>query len=95
MNHGAMNHSAMNQATDRFLALVGDVPASTDPATIRRKSRDFYWYSPILREQLDGLQADCVVTPRTEHDLLAIARAARQSGIFLTARGGGTGNYGQ
>lgn len=80
---------------DEFLSLIGDVPVVTEPAIVRRKSRDFYWYSPLLKSVLDGLYAECVVMPRDEADLLAIACAARRSGTFLTARGGGTGNYGQ
>ncbi|MBB3173436.1 FAD/FMN-containing dehydrogenase [Endobacter medicaginis] len=78
-----------------FVSLLGDVPLTTDAAIVKRKSRDFYWYSPVLKARLDGLSADVLLTPRDEADLLAIAQAARASGTPLTARGGGTGNYGQ
>ncbi len=78
-----------------FLAALGDVPVVTEPAIVRRKSRDFYWYSPLLKAALDGLTASCVVTPRNTGDVLTIARAARATGTCLTPRGGGTGNYGQ
>lgn len=81
--------------TQPFLSLLGDIPTVTDPAIVRRKSRDFYWYSPLLKTLLDGLHADCLVVPRDEADVLAVARAARQTSTYLTARGGGTGNYGQ
>jgi len=80
---------------DAFLTEIAHVPHTTDPATVKRKSRDFYWYSPVLKRQLDGLCADCIVTPRTEADLLDVARAALKTRTILTARGGGTGNYGQ
>ena len=45
-------------------AIVGD-PArvSTVPQVVNRLSRDFYWYSPVLRKQLDGKIADVVVHP--------------------------------
>lgn len=78
-----------------FADLLGDIPATADPAVVRRKSRDFYWYSPVLKTRLDGLSGEIVVSPRDEADLLGIARAARATGTPLTARGGGTGNYGQ
>ena len=31
------------------------------PALVRQKSRDFYWYSPVLKRQLDAVTADIVV----------------------------------
>src|SRR5690606_30447369 len=29
---------------------------------VQQKSRDFYWYSPVLKRQLDAVTADLVVT---------------------------------
>ena len=31
----------------------GDIPVVTDPGKILQKSRDFYWYSPVLKRQLE------------------------------------------
>jgi FAD/FMN-containing dehydrogenase len=78
-----------------FLEDVGDVPIITEPQVVRRRSRDFFWYSPILNSQLHGKSAEVVVTPRHEAEVLVIARAAARHGVPLTPRGGGTGNYGQ
>ncbi|MFT8243524.1 FAD-binding oxidoreductase [Roseomonas sp. BN140053] len=78
-----------------FLAALGDMPVARDPATLKRKSRDFYWYSPVLKPLLDGKVAEAVVTPRGRDDLLRLAAAAHRHRVPLTARGGGTGNYGQ
>jgi FAD/FMN-containing dehydrogenase len=78
-----------------FLAEIGDVPTIADPQVVRRRSRDFFWYSPILNAELHGKSADVVVTPRHEADVIAIARAAARQGVPVTPRGGGTGNYGQ
>jgi FAD/FMN-containing dehydrogenase len=80
---------------DRFRELIGDVPVLADPAAVRLKSRDFFWFSPVLREELGALAADIVVVPRDEADVLRVARAAVTARIPLTPRGGGTGNYGQ
>ncbi|WP_246731476.1 FAD-binding oxidoreductase [Methylocapsa sp. S129] len=78
-----------------LIADIGDVPFITDRTTVRRRSRDFFWYSPILNEQLTGKSADLVVTPRNEEDVIRIARACARHNVPLTPRGGGTGNYGQ
>ncbi len=67
----------------------------TDPRIVRRRSRDFFWYSPILNEQLDGKSADLMVTPRDEADVVRVAAACARHRVPLTVRAGGTGNYGQ
>ena len=79
----------------RFRELLGDIPVVDDPVALKIKSRDFYWFSPILREELGALEADLIVVPRDEADVLAIARAAVATKTPVTPRGGGTGNYGQ
>lgn len=61
----------------------------------KRKSRDYFWFSPILTDALDGIIADLVVTPRDEEELLLVARYCLEHRIQITPRGGGTGNYGQ
>lgn len=78
-----------------FRAAIGDVPATDDAATLRLKSRDFFWFSPILKPLLEGRQADLVVRPRDKADVVRVAAAAARHRIPLTVRGGGTGNYGQ
>lgn len=80
---------------DAFLADIGDVPWSTEPTDLRRKSRDYYWYSPILTEVLKDKVADVIVSPRDEADVLRVAGACARHRIPLTARAGATGNYGQ
>jgi FAD/FMN-containing dehydrogenase len=66
-----------------------------DPAVVRRKSRDFYWYSPILKRALDQVSADVVVTPRRQDEVIRTLAAAFALNIPVTPRGAGTGNYGQ
>lgn len=67
----------------------------TDPATLRRMSRDYYWYSPVLKRQLADVAGDVLFAPTTEAEVVAIAAACYRHDVPLTARGGGTGNYGQ
>jgi FAD/FMN-containing dehydrogenase len=74
---------------------LGGIPFTVDRNVIRQKSLDFYWYSPVLKRELDGTVADIVVTPRGDVDILAVARACVARKVPLVVRGGGTGNYGQ
>ena len=37
---------------------LGDIPLIDDPARVRQKSRDFYWYSPLLKEALEDEALD-------------------------------------
>jgi FAD/FMN-containing dehydrogenase len=62
---------------------------------VERLSQDFYWFSPILKRQLDGLRADAVVRPKTEDEIRAVVSACAQQRVPITVRGSGTGNYGQ
>lgn len=80
---------------DGFIAEIGDVPHTREPSQIRKKSHDFFWYSPVLKPLLENCAGDIVVTPRSEDDVVKVARAAARYRIPITPRGGGTGNYGQ
>jgi FAD/FMN-containing dehydrogenase len=78
-----------------ILELLGDVPVVLDPALVRQKSRDFFWYSPILKEELKRVSAEVVVEARDEADVVRTAAACAKLRLPLTVRGAGTGNYGQ
>ena len=67
----------------------------TNPSQLESLSRDFYWYSPVLKRELSSRVADAVVQPHSEEQLRDIIRFAFQHRIPLTIRGAGTGNYGQ
>ncbi|MBZ9916770.1 MULTISPECIES: FAD-binding oxidoreductase [unclassified Mesorhizobium] len=66
-----------------------------NPAIVQQKSRDFYWYSPVLKQQLDHVTGDLVVTPKNEAELIRVLAACHRHGVPVTPRGSGTGNYGQ
>lgn len=78
-----------------FLADIAGVELSTELTDRRRRSRDYFWYSPILYEQLKDKLADVIVTPRDEAEVVRVAAACARHRIPLTVRGGATGNYGQ
>jgi FAD/FMN-containing dehydrogenase len=80
----------------QLASLLGD-PARvlTHRSTVEQLSRDFYWYSPVLRKKLDGKVGDLVIQPITASDVQNILRYCYANDIPVTARGAGTGNYGQ
>lgn len=65
------------------------------PAIVQQKSRDFYWYSPVLKAQLDHIKGDLIVTPKNEAEVIRVLAACHKHGVPVTPRGSGTGNYGQ
>ena len=66
-----------------------------NPAIVKQKSRDFFWYSPVLKRQLDEVTGDMVVTVRDEAEVVRVLAACFRHDIPVTTRGAGTGNYGQ
>ena len=80
---------------DALLEALGDVPVILEPAVVRKRSRDFFWYSPVLNAQLHRKSADLIAVPRHEADGVRIAAACATLGVPVTPRGAGTGNYGQ
>src|SRR6201988_5244334 len=65
------------------------------PAIVQQKSRDFYWYSPVLKRQLDHVKGDAIVSPKSEDEGIRVLAACHRHGVPVTPRGSGTGNYGQ
>lgn len=86
---------ALPAAIQAVLADLDDIPVITEEKVVRRRSRDFFWYSPILNAELADKSADIIALPRNEADVITIAAACVRHRVPLTARAGGTGNYGQ
>jgi FAD/FMN-containing dehydrogenase len=78
-----------------FRNRIGAIKCEDNPTLVKQKSRDFYWYSPVLKRALETVTADIVVTPKSEVEVTTVLKAAHELGIPVTPRGGGTGNYGQ
>ena len=79
----------------KFRQDLADIPILEDAGSVRMRSRDFFWFSPILKEALEDKRADMVAVPRDKADVMRIAAACARHRVPLTVRGGGTGNYGQ
>jgi FAD/FMN-containing dehydrogenase len=73
---------------ERLKTNLGNLAVEDEPGAVRKKSRDFYWYSPILKR-------DIVVSPTTEAEVIQAIAAAFDAEVPVTPRGSGTGNYGQ
>jgi FAD/FMN-containing dehydrogenase len=82
-------------ADPAFRAALDGLELIDHPVQLRLRSRDFYWYSPILKAELDGKAADLIVVPRTVDEVVRVAAACASFGVPLVVRGGATGNYGQ
>ena len=80
---------------DAFRNDIGSIAVEDNPKLVQKKSRDFYWYSPVLKRQLDHVTADLIVSPKSEGEVVEVLAAAHRHGIAITPRGAGTGNYGQ
>ena len=77
-------------------ALVAEPSRVIDtPQVVDRLSRDFYWYSPVLKKLLDGKRGDVVVQPVDDEEVRRVLAYCYEYEIPVTARGSGTGNYGQ
>ncbi|MBN9016233.1 MAG: FAD-binding oxidoreductase [Rhizobiales bacterium] len=80
---------------DAFRKELDGIAIEDNPALVKQKSRDFFWYSPILKGQLEHVTGDLVATPKDEAEVIRILKAAFAHDVPVTPRGGGTGNYGQ
>jgi len=74
---------------------IPDIAINTAEKAVRTKSRDYFFWSPILKAQLDHVTADAVVSPKNESEVMRTLAACWELDIPVTPRGGGTGNYGQ
>lgn len=66
-----------------------------NPVSIRAKSRDFFWYSPVLKPRMEHLEGDFVVAPKNETEVIEVLKTCYAHNVPVTTRGAGTGNYGQ
>jgi FAD/FMN-containing dehydrogenase len=79
-----------------LISILGDdARVITQPSAVEQLSRDFYWYSPVLRRKLDGKVGEVVVQPIHAEEIQDVLRYCYAHDIPVTIRGAGTGNYGQ
>ncbi|MGL4611743.1 MAG: FAD-binding oxidoreductase [Trueperaceae bacterium] len=88
-------NSVISNLANDLLAIVGKQGVHNDAKTIRVFSKDYYHYSPVLKEKLESKLADVIVAPQSTDELREIVKYACKHNIPITPRGAGTGNYGQ
>ena len=89
---GAQCHGHRHRRLKR--ALDG-LKIEDNPAIVKQKSRDFFWYSPVLKRELDHVTGDLVVSPKNEAEVIRVLQpatgrragdAARLAAPAITAR---------
>lgn len=76
-------------------AALSHLEIDENPVSLKAKSRDFFWYSPVLKDRLDHVMADFAVAPRSEAEVIEVLKTCYKHDVPVTTRGAGTGNYGQ
>lgn len=85
----------MSAQIDACKAALAHLDIDDNPKTVQQKSRDFYWYSPVLKEILGEVCADFIVSPRSVEEVVEVLATCYRFDVPVTTRGAGTGNYGQ
>ncbi|NRB33526.1 MAG: FAD-binding oxidoreductase [Rhodobacteraceae bacterium] len=85
----------MTQDWTDFAQRLAPVDVIDEPVLVKKRSRDFFWFSPILNAQLKRSFGDLVARPTSVEELRHVLSEAYKADVPVTCRGGGTGNYGQ
>jgi len=71
--------------------LLGAEFVLTDEKTVETLSKDFYWYSPILKAQLEDKRGDVAIRPGSVAELQVAISLWVKARVPIVPRGAGTG----
>ncbi|MEO8137965.1 MAG: FAD-binding oxidoreductase [Betaproteobacteria bacterium] len=74
---------------------LADLSPIIDADELEGLSKDFAWFSPILRPQLAPCRGEAAFAPTSVDEIRRVVAACARHRVPLSVRGGGTGNYGQ
>ena len=83
------------RSLDGLIADLDGIPFNVQPERVRRRSTPSLELGPLRGAASSGQVADVWVGPRDGEELLATLAAAWRHRVPVTARGGGTGLYGE
>jgi len=85
----------MDELKAELRAVVGAPNLVDSGSSLEALSKDYYWYSPILKPKLEDKLADLAVRPASVDELRSVMAACWRAKVPVIPRGAGTGNYGQ
>jgi len=94
-----MSTLSFNTVTPALLETLAEIAGSEHlilaEEKVEKLSKDFYWYSPVLKRQLEDKRAAAVVKISELAVLKKVVAACYEAEVPLIIRGAATGNYGQ
>ncbi|MEM9159534.1 MAG: FAD-binding protein, partial [Verrucomicrobiota bacterium] len=90
-----MASSDLTGVLEELEGIVSEEQIILREKSLQKLSKDFYWYSPVLKRQLEEKKADFAVMITTKEELLKVISLLYKHSVPIQIRGGGTGNYGQ